>query len=161
MDTDWVCYCLVALDANKTYIGATNNMQRRLQCHNSKSKSRTGAKYTRGNTWIVAVMVSGFATKNACLSFERGWQKLARSRNKKKTCLLNLFCKNYYLTYTRDTLNNRIIDLLYLTLYSVSDGKKYIMSKCDLITTSNNLEIGFMNCNNDLPWPNYISTYVF
>lgn len=158
---DWVCYCLVSLDANKTYIGATNNMEKRLSSHNSKLKSRKGAKYTGYNTWIVAIMISGFSTKNSCLSFESGWKKISKTRNNKKLCTLNMLSENYYLKYTKDTLNNRVIDLVYFLNYSISNGMKYIMSPTKLITTSNSLEIGFINNNILLPWPFYVSTYVF
>ena len=157
---DWVCYCLVSLEKNNTYIGATNNIEKRLNNHNSKSPSRTGAKYTRGQTWIVAVLVTGFATKNSCLSFESGWKRLSKRRNKKRLTNLN-FLSQIKLKYTRDTLNNRIIDLLYFVNYATSDGKKYIMSNKKLYTISNNLVIYSINNVDMLKWPPYVKTKLF
>jgi len=120
----WSCYLICSLDTNQTYIGATNNFQKRLDKHNSGK----GAKKTKGQTWIPYVVIDGFHHKNACLSFESGWKRLARTRSNKK---LNGICTMTeqsitYLTY--DTKWNRIIDLLYFFYHVTLIGTKYRMN---------------------------------
>ena len=76
---NWYCYLLKSVDSNKTYIGATNNLYKRLNNHNSL---KYGAKYTRGENWYVILVISGFKGKRECLSFETGWHKINKRRKK-------------------------------------------------------------------------------
>jgi putative endonuclease len=109
-EQEWICYLIMSLDSNKTYIGATPNFPARLNKHNSG----TGAKYTKGQRWIPILTISGFSSKQSCLSFEKGWQKLSKTRNNTK--LLSVyFMSDNQLSYGNDTKLNRIIDLLYFT----------------------------------------------
>ena len=64
----YICY-LIAL-RNWTYVGITNNLQRRLRQHNNEL--RGGAKYTtrKGSGWEVVCCVTGFNTKQEVLRFE-------------------------------------------------------------------------------------------
>ena len=80
--SNWVCYLLKSLDSNKTYIGATDNLYRRLSDHNGLNGSSRGAKATRGQTWIPILFVSGFANKIACLSFESGVRHVRKRKGR-------------------------------------------------------------------------------
>ncbi len=91
----WLCYLLKSNNSNKTYVGATINLIARLEKHN-KGK---GAKYTKGEQWGVLCYITGFETKQQCLSFEKNFQRMRRYR--KKT--------GY--KYTKCTKTNRYLDL--------------------------------------------------
>lgn len=80
--TSWVCYLLKDVNSQKTYIGATDNLYRRLSDHNGLHGSSRGAKATRGRAWIPILFVSGFPNKIACLSFESGVRHV-RKRKKR------------------------------------------------------------------------------
>jgi predicted GIY-YIG superfamily endonuclease len=77
----WICYCIKSTDSNKTYIGVTDNLWRRLQDHNGLHGKSRGAKATRGESWYPIFVVSGFCSIPACLSYE--WHvKRVRKRPK-------------------------------------------------------------------------------
>ena len=78
----WVCYILKSVDTNKTYVGATDNLLRRLSDHNGLNGSSRGAKATRGRTWFPILFVSGFPNKIACLSFESGVRHVRKRKGK-------------------------------------------------------------------------------
>ena len=63
---DWLCY--IIRSDNRTYVGVTNNLQRRLRQHNGEIKG--GAKATRGRAWTLVCTVHGFPTVTAVLQFE-------------------------------------------------------------------------------------------
>ena len=67
---------------NKSYVGYTNNLQKRLNNHNSN----LGAKSTKGYKWEI-VYTRRFYSKNKALSFE---YKLKKDRNERQK-LLNEF----------------------------------------------------------------------
>ena len=67
---------------NKTYVGYTNNLQKRLSNHNSN----LGAKSTKGYKWEI-IYKKKFYPKKRALSFE---YKLKKDRNKRLR-LLNEF----------------------------------------------------------------------
>jgi predicted GIY-YIG superfamily endonuclease len=79
----WVCYILKSIDSNKTYVGATNNLDRRLADHNRLNGQSRGAKATKGQQWIPILFISGFPNKIACLSFESGVRFVRKRKNKK------------------------------------------------------------------------------
>ena len=58
---------------NKSYVGYTNNLEKRLEKHNSN----LGAKSTRGYKWEI-IYKKKFYSKNKALSFE---YKLKKDRN--------------------------------------------------------------------------------
>jgi len=70
----------------KSYVGYTNNLQKRLNKHNSN----LGAKSTKGYKWEI-VYKKKFYIKNKALSFE---YKLKKDRNKRLK-LLNEFKRQY------------------------------------------------------------------
>ena len=70
-------YLIKTLDGflNKSYVGFTNNIEKRLNKHNSN----IGAKSTRGYKWEV-IYKKRFYSKNRALSFE---YKLKKDRNER------------------------------------------------------------------------------
>ena len=69
---------------NKSYVGYTNNLQKRLNSHNSN----LGAKSTKGYKWEL-IYKKKFYSKNKALSFE---YKLKKDR-KERSRLINDFKK--------------------------------------------------------------------
>ena len=64
---------------NKTYVGYTNNLENRLNKHNSNK----GAKSTKGYKWLL-IYSKKFKTKNEAMSFE---YKLKNNRILRKKIL--------------------------------------------------------------------------
>jgi len=62
----------------KTYIGATNNPDRRLKQHNGLISG--GAYATKGREWTRAVYVGGFPDWTAALQFEWSWKRHSRKK---------------------------------------------------------------------------------
>lgn len=163
--SDWVCYLITSLDSNCTYIGASNNQQKRLSNHNKDDPNikRTGAKRTRGQTWITILVISGFDNKNSCLSFESGWKRLAKTRNNNKLFSINQLTDNNFKYYV-DPKWNRIIDLLFWVHHLTNIGNKFILNystKYPYITP-NNLTINVFSEKwiIDLPWPFFIDFFL-
>ena len=79
-------YLIKTIDGylNKSYVGFTNNLQKRLNSHNSN----LGAKSTKGYKWEI-VYTRRFYSKNKALSFE---YKLKKDRNERQK-LLNEYKK--------------------------------------------------------------------
>tara|TARA_B100000035_G_C20862057_1_gene492320 strand:+ start:66 stop:311 length:246 start_codon:yes stop_codon:yes gene_type:complete len=71
----------------KTYVGFTNNLNKRLEKHNNNK----GAKSTKGYKWIV-IFKKRFISKSLALSYE---YKLKKNR-KKRSLLLNESIKSKY-----------------------------------------------------------------
>ena len=69
---EWVCYVLMSLCPQtrmRTYVGATCNLKRRMRQHNGLIAG--GAKSTRrSRPWRLIAFVSGFSSRQQCLSFE-------------------------------------------------------------------------------------------
>ena len=163
---DWVCYLITSLESNKTYIGASNNQPKRLRAHNRQNPAirRTGARATSGQTWTPVLIVSGFPSKTACLSFETGWRRLASHRRCNHMGAINTL--SHICAYQKSPTHNRCIDLLYFMHYMVircdTDGTKY---RLDRMQTQppiypNNLHItAFANAQiADMPWPVFVQT---
>ena len=158
--SDWVCYLIRSLDSNCTYVGSTNNMPKRLAAHNSTNKSRKGARRTCGQTWTPMIVVSGFNHKNACLSFEAGWKRLAKYRNNKKLEIINIITK-LNLRYTnRDRYWDRILDLLFFVHNFTFIGTKFKLNyqqtdptNCPIFLTINVFLDDWIK---QLPWPFFI-----
>ena len=79
-------YLIKTLDGflNKSYVGFTNNIEKRLDKHNSN----LGARSTRGYKWEL-IYKKKFYSKNKALSFE---YKLKKDRNERLR-ILNDFKK--------------------------------------------------------------------
>lgn len=74
----YVCYLLISECSNKTYVGITNNLERRIKQHNGERTG--GAKYTcSGRPWKVYGYVCGFSNdKSSVLKFEWRWKFLSK-----------------------------------------------------------------------------------
>ena len=66
---------------NKTYVGYTNNLEKRLNKHNSNK----GAKSTKGYKWLL-IYTKKFKSKNEAMSFE---YKLKKNKIMRKKILEN------------------------------------------------------------------------
>ena len=64
---------------NKTYVGYTNNLENRLNLHNSNK----GAKSTKGYKWLL-IYSKKFKSKSEAMSFE---YKLKKDKNTRKKIL--------------------------------------------------------------------------
>ena len=60
----------ISRGAKKTYVGYTNNLDLRLNMHNSNK----GAKSTKGYKWIL-IYSKKFKTKNEAMSYEYSLKK--------------------------------------------------------------------------------------
>jgi len=65
---DWVCY--IIQNKRATYVGVSNNAEKRLRAHNGEISG--GAKYTKskGPGWKHICIISGFTTKIESMQFE-------------------------------------------------------------------------------------------
>ena len=77
----WSVYCLQTLDRKhnqkqKTYIGATLDVHRRLKQHNGLLSG--GAKATKGRIWTRICHVTGFPNERSALQFEWAWKYMSR-----------------------------------------------------------------------------------
>lgn len=155
--SDWICY-LIESENDHTYIGASNNAIKRLSTHNRGK----GAKRTRGQQWSHVLIVSGFKSKNECLSFESGWKKIIKKRN--KSLLKNLEKQSKIcLTYTDYLAWNRTLDLLYFMHSFNYVRPKFVMRK-GIVGTSKPDRLyldpkGIMkdlDVVSDIPWPDFV-----
>ena len=73
---EWICYLIVS--GNHTYVGVTKNITRRLRQHNKVISG--GSKCTSSHdNWEVHMVVSGFESKSAAMSFEWHWKRFSKS----------------------------------------------------------------------------------
>lgn len=72
-------YVLQSLDRKRTYIGATVDVDHRLDQHNGVLKG--GARATAGRQWERVIYVTGFPTWNDALKFEWRWKHITRTYN--------------------------------------------------------------------------------
>lgn len=74
----WSVYFLQQVGGSKTYIGATLDVERRLQQHNGVQSG--GAKATRGYTWKRICHVAQFPNERAALQFEWAWKHVSKKQ---------------------------------------------------------------------------------
>lgn len=86
--SDYVCY-LLTLDRKFSYVGATNNLSRRVRQHNGEIKG--GAKYTTSKCglgeWQPLLHVKGFPNYTSALQFEWRWKKMTQTQRKRHPAL--------------------------------------------------------------------------
>ena len=71
-------YLIKSLSKNRTYIGYTTDINKRIRQHNGEIKG--GAKYTSaGRPWIIILVITGFPAKSAALQYE--WKNHHPSKN--------------------------------------------------------------------------------
>jgi len=79
---EWFVYVLVSLTRERTYVGVTNDLRRRLDQHNGRVPG--GAKSTRqGRPWRLGCTHGPFETKSEALRVElrlKKYRGLARLR---------------------------------------------------------------------------------
>ena len=65
---NWSCY--IIKNKNYTYVGVSNNVEKRLRAHNAEISG--GAKYTtsKGKDWKHICIIRGFPTKIESMQFE-------------------------------------------------------------------------------------------
>lgn len=75
-------YCYFLISGNNTYIGITNNLNKRIKQHNGKLKN--GAKSTRmnKNKWSYHTIIGEFSTISKAMRFEWYWKHIKNSNNK-------------------------------------------------------------------------------
>ena len=76
----FVCYCIKAQDCTRTYIGATNDFNRRIRQHNREISG--GAKSTAGHKWEPIIQVVGFTERKKLLRFEWYWKHVIKTTEK-------------------------------------------------------------------------------
>ena len=105
-----MCYLLKSEICNRTYIGITNNIKKRIRQHNGEICG--GAKYTNSNRpWKVVLTLSGFSSKNQALSFEYRVKKKRNSKNKLVTVyLLNNRIKNFFDVLQLDNFTSKCVN---------------------------------------------------
>ena len=77
----YLCYLLLSSTSKqRTYVGVTNDIQRRLRQHNGYIVG--GAKATRnGRPWNVWLTVEGFPTQTSSLQFEYMWKHMSPKKS--------------------------------------------------------------------------------
>jgi predicted GIY-YIG superfamily endonuclease len=75
----WKVYLLQEIYGNKTYVGATMDVDRRLLQHNQVQSG--GAKATHGRQWKRICHVIGFPHQKSALQFEWKWKNLSKKEN--------------------------------------------------------------------------------
>ena len=93
--TDYNVYLLIHTTHNKTYLGITNNLKRRIRQHNCEIKG--GAKYTSINKmdgmWKYYLVIPNL-TKSQALSYERIIKNKRRKGRGKTPLLRRLYIIN-------------------------------------------------------------------
>lgn len=79
----YVLYVVYCMNGRRTYIGITNNLERRLRKHRGEIKG--GAKFTtrysrQGHAWVLGATVHGFRDHSEALRFEWAVQHPGRSK---------------------------------------------------------------------------------
>lgn len=89
----YYCYLIYSTSSMKTYIGITNNLDKRLKQHNKLLKG--GAKCTKQcDDWNYKIIVEGFKDRATVSSFEWYWKHQQTIQNK--------------WTHTRPGIDNKI-----------------------------------------------------
>lgn len=77
---DHVCYLLQSRSKPScSYIGYTNNLNRRIRQHNKEIKRGAKATSSKG-PWNVVAWIDGFATRVQALQFEWAWKNAHKAK---------------------------------------------------------------------------------
>ena len=74
----WNVYLLHEIGGNRTYVGATLDVDRRLKQHNGNQSG--GAKATAGRSWKRICHIKGFPHERGALQFEWAWKHVSKSQ---------------------------------------------------------------------------------
>lgn len=94
----------------KTYIGKTNDLDRRLKQHNGILSG--GAKATHGKNWTRVCHVKGFVDERAALQFEWAWKFYSRVFTHSHPYKKRLEALYALLTSEKVTSNAQVMDNL-------------------------------------------------
>jgi len=72
----WYVYLLHSPDSGRTYIGATTDVERRLEQHNGRR--RGGARATKNREWKLVCYLAGFRDRSEAYR----WEKILKSRRR-------------------------------------------------------------------------------
>jgi predicted GIY-YIG superfamily endonuclease len=101
-------YCYLIKDVtNKTYIGATCNIEKRLKQHNGILSG--GAKYTKsGTSWKYVCIISDIPEWRSALQIEWKWKNICRTKYKNIKCTITrrLYALKYLLSLEKPTTNS-------------------------------------------------------
>jgi len=75
----WSVYLLQEVGSQRTYIGATLDVDRRLNQHNGLQAG--GAKATKGKVWKRICHIKGFPDERSALQFEWSWKHTSKKQN--------------------------------------------------------------------------------
>ena len=82
MSKPWFVYCLATVEEPiQTYVGATIDLDRRLNQHNGEQRGGAKATQRRPAGWYRVCHVEGFESENQALSFEWHWKHYSRGFN--------------------------------------------------------------------------------
>jgi putative endonuclease len=101
----YYCYLLINDLKNKSYVGKTNNIERRIKQHNGILNG--GAKATKGNTWTIVCYIINFASNRDVLQFEWQWKYITR-KSKGKTIFEKRLNALVYIDNMGKTTSNSI-----------------------------------------------------
>lgn len=73
---NWTVYLLYNTANDRTYIGCTNNIDRRLRQHNRELKGGANSTYSGRGHWVLAAALFGFVNRSEALR----WEKILKSR---------------------------------------------------------------------------------
>lgn len=88
----YFCYLITAFpnEQMKTYIGITNDLERRISQHNGITKG--GAKCTRMySNWTYCIVLENFQTRGDAGSFETHWKNMNNKKSGMGFKMSNLF----------------------------------------------------------------------
>jgi predicted GIY-YIG superfamily endonuclease len=121
---DYLCYLLTSTNPNfkqRTYVGITNNINRRLRQHNGELVG--GASATRiGKPWKIWMTVEGFPTHISSLQFEWMWKHMSPKKSHGKKSRINKL-RNLFLNKERWTEKSPLAKTipLIVTIYDDED----------------------------------------
>jgi predicted GIY-YIG superfamily endonuclease len=121
---DYLCYLLTSTNPNfkqRTYVGITNNINRRLRQHNGELVG--GASATRiGKPWKIWMTVEGFPTHISSLQFEWMWKHMSPKKSLGKKSRINKL-RNLFLNKERWTEKSPLAKTipLIVTIYDDED----------------------------------------
>ena len=111
-----IYYCYLITSKNRTYIGITNNLLRRIKSHNKIIKK--GAKSTGCmKNWCYHTIIGDFNTRGRALRFEYYWKHIQNSKNKwvrNKPLITNKMKRLLELIFQDEWKDLKIIKNIYL-----------------------------------------------
>lgn len=151
-DTPHLCYLLKSINTNRTYIGYSNNLGRRIRQHNGEIVG--GAKSTRiGKPWKIIGYISGFPDKSSALKFEwknhNLWSPRSKYHCRKSRGKLSKTQKQQASNFRKRGLQGRIETLYHVLSLKRWTSTSYLQGL--FLLTMNWLEPGYSLYNQNFP----------